>query len=209
MPTKSVCASTRSGPRREFGTRVGAKKAEAVSVSVDQADTLIDQPDTPQGRRDRLLMCLMLRLGLRVGEVAALTVDCFDLKSGELRFYRPKVAKTQTHKLDPETLAAARDYLAKDAPALGTVWRKSDKSGELTSAGLSDRAITKRVQVLGEKIGLAGLSAHDLRHAWATQAARNGTPLDRLKDAGGWESLAMPGRYIEAARIANEGVRLK
>jgi len=30
-----------------------------------------------------------------------------------------------------------------------------------------------------------------------------------LKDAGGWNSPAMPLRYIEAAKIANEGVRLE
>ncbi|MBC8492724.1 MAG: site-specific integrase, partial [Chloroflexi bacterium] len=51
-------------------------------------------------------------------------------------------------------------------------------------------------------------SAHDCRHYWATQAARSGTPIDRLQDAGGWSSPAMPLRYVEAAKIANEGVRL-
>ena len=53
-----------------------------------------------------------------------------------------------------------------------------------------------------------GLSAHDLRHTWATRAARNGTPIDRLQDAGGWNSPAMPLRYVEAAKVANEGVRV-
>ena len=73
---------------------------------------------------------------------------------------------------------------------------------------MSERAITARVRYLGQQVGIEGLSAHDLRHTWATLAARNGTPLDRLQDAGGWNSLAMPARYVEAARIANEGVLL-
>ena len=47
--------------------------------------------------------------------------------------------------------------------------------------------------------------ARDSGHHWATQAARSGTPIDRLQDAGGWASVAMPLRYVEAARIANEG----
>jgi len=71
---------------------------------------------------------------------------------------------------------------------------------------MSERAITDRVRELGERIGVMGLSAHDLRHAWATRAARNGTPIDRLQDAGGWSSPAMPLRYVESAKIANEGV---
>ena len=61
---------------------------------------------------------------------------------------------------------------------------------------------------LGAAVGLVGLSAHDLRHYWAPRAARSGTPLDRLQDAGGWASPAMPLRYVEAAKIANQGVLL-
>lgn len=191
------------------------KKAQPVSLTPTQAAALKAQPDTPQGRRDRLIMCLLLDHGLRVGELARLTCADFDLSAGEMRFYRPKVDKTQTHRLTPDTLAAARAYLAQDAPALGAIWRASRKSGRrglalglLTGQGLSARALTERVRNLGELIGVSGLSAHDCRHYWATQAARNKTPLDRLQDAGGWASLDMPARYIEAAKIANEGVRL-
>ena len=52
------------------------------------------------------------------------------------------------------------------------------------------------------------LGVHELRHIWATIAARSGTPIDRLMHAGGWTSYAMPLRYIEAGKIANEGVKL-
>ena len=198
-------------------TRKGAKKARAVSITPDQAEAMTRQPNTPQGRRDALMMCLMLDHGLRVGEVVILTVTDFDLKAGKLKFHRPKVNKTQTHRLTERTAAAARDYLATDAPALGVIWRGSaNKShgkaafsaGDLTSPGMSTRAMTNRVKVLGEAVGLAGLSAHDCRHFWATQAARNRTPIDRLQDAGGWSSPAMPLRYIEAQKVANDGVIL-
>lgn len=190
-------------------TRKGSKKADPVSLTPAQARQLKAQPDTPQGRRDKLMLCLMLDLGLRVGELAALTVDCFDLDAGTLTFYRSKVNKTQTHKLINGCKAAARDWLnSGDAPAIGCIWRSSRKGGALTDAGMTERAITKRVAALGAEIGVIGLSAHDLRHYWATQAARNGTPLDRLQDAGGWSSLAMPGRYIEAAKVANQGINL-
>ena len=35
-----------------------------------------------------------------------------------------------------------------------------------------------------------------------------GTDAFALRDAGGWSSLAMPSRYVEAAQIANAGVNL-
>jgi integrase len=203
---------------RRQETRTGQrsnKKAQPVTLSKTQAAALKTQPDTPQGRRDALIMALLLDHGLRVGELARLAVADFDLKAGELHFYRPKVDKVQTHRLTPDTLRAARAYLGQDAPALGVIWRASaskrdgkDKRGELTTQGISARAITERVNDLGARAGLVDLRAHDCRHYWATQAARNGTALDRLQDAGGWSSLAMPARYIEAAKIANEGVRL-
>lgn len=69
------------------------------------------------------------------------------------------------------------------------------------------RAITVRMRKLGEDVGLYGLSAHDCWYYWATQVARSGTQIDRLQDAGGWSRPAMPLRYVEAAKIANDGVR--
>ncbi|MCX6067935.1 MAG: tyrosine-type recombinase/integrase [Chloroflexi bacterium] len=197
-------------------TRKGSKKAIAVSLTPAQAARLMTQSETPQGRRDALLMTILLEHGLRVGEVARLLVTDFDLQAGELKFYRPKVDKTQTHKLTPRTLAAAKTYFEQDAPATGNLWRGSASkrdgraaTGTLTTQGLSERAITNRVSTLGELIGVIGLSAHDCRHYWATQAARSGTALDRLQDAGGWNSPAMPLRYVESAKIANEGVKLE
>ena len=88
--------------RREVSRR-GSKKAAAVHITMKQAKKLKLQPDTPQGRRDALLMCLLLDHGLRVGEVARLQVSDFDLKAGEMRFLRPKVDKVQTHKLSADT----------------------------------------------------------------------------------------------------------
>lgn len=194
-----------------IATRTGAKKAEPVTIPADVADALKAQDNTPTGRRDALLMCLLLEHGLRVGEAAILTRQSFDLKAGTFTFYRPKVDKTQTHELTPDTRRAAAAYLKHDAPAEGMLWRKSagkGKGGRLSgpmSATSAERALTARVELLGRRAGLEGLSAHDARHHWATFESRNGTAVDRLMDAGGWNSPAMPMRYIEAAQIANEG----
>ncbi|HXQ38644.1 MAG TPA: tyrosine-type recombinase/integrase, partial [Anaerolineales bacterium] len=67
-------------------------------------------------------------------------------------------------------------------------------------------AINKRVELLGRKVGIENLSPHDLRHYWATNAARKGTPVKNLQQAGGWNSPAMPLHYIEAEQVANDRV---
>ena len=193
-------------------TRIGHKKAEHVSLTDDQADALKVQPlDTPQGRRDAVLMALLLDHGLRAGEVAALTVSDVDLKAGQLRFYRPKVDKTQNNKLSVDALKALRAYFDNgDAPALGQLLRGSRKGGKLDQVGMSETSITERVRTLGKALDIDGLSAHDCRHYWATYWGNRVEKLPKgvfsLQEAGGWNSLAMPRRYVESAKISNEGM---
>jgi integrase len=192
-------------------TRRGSKKAEWSALTDEQQRQLKSWPNpaTAQGRRDRLILHLLLDLGLRVGELAGLTVADIDLAAGELHFYRPKVNLEQTHKLSNGVLRVVQAYMAQDAPAIGPLLRGSRKDGTLTTAGMSVRAISAHVRTLGRgALGLENLGPHDLRHAWATKAARNGTPIDRLQQAGGWSSYAMPLRYIKGADIANQGVKL-
>lgn len=187
-------------------TRRGGKKAEAVHITEEQAELLQQRPDTPQGRRDAVLICLLLEHGLRVGEVAQLEVSDVDLKAKAIRFYRPKVDKVQAHRLTPATQRALEAWFhSGDAPEDGPLLRASRKGGKLTNAGMTERAITGRVRALGEDVGIVGLSAHDCRHYWATYWASR-VDVIRLQEAGGWSSLAMPRRYIEEAEIANDGM---
>ncbi|MDX1991777.1 MAG: site-specific integrase [bacterium] len=192
----------------DLPTRMGSKKAESIVLTLSQVKALKRQPDTPQGRRDALLVCLMFDHGLRVGEIARLEVGAISLDVKTLTFYRPKVDAVQTHALTPSTMRAARAYLENDAPAEGRLLRASLKSGQLTKTGMNERAITKRLNTLAKRIGVTGVSAHDGRHTWATRAARNHTDLFALQEAGGWNSLEMPRRYVEKHRIANAGVVL-
>ena len=111
-------------------TRVGDKKAEAVSISPEQAKALKEQSNTPQGRRDALLMCLLLDHGLRCGEVAALTVESLNMSTGLLTFYRQKVDKVQTHRLTRDTLLSAMRYFEVAKP-VGKLLMGSRKGGKL------------------------------------------------------------------------------
>jgi integrase len=127
----------------------------------------------------------------RCGEVAALTPDSINFVEGTLTFYRQKVDKVQVHKLTANTLIAAVQYFEVMPDKSPRLLAGSRKSGRLEGV-MSERAITDRVRVLGEDIGLSGLSAHDCRHYWATAAIKGGTDIKSLQDAGGWSSPAMP-----------------
>jgi hypothetical protein len=89
--------------------------------------------------------------------------------------------------LNKDSLRALNVYLTQDhfLPS-GPLLLGSREKGKL-QGGMSECVITKRVAALGEEIGgtVTGLSPHDC----ATQA--------------------MPSRYIEAAKIANDEVALE
>lgn len=192
-------------------SRVGPKKAVAVGLTLEQARFLKQpQGETGQAYRDALIMSLLLDHGLRIGELAKLTVEAIDLERGLMKFYRPKVDKVQTHRLTADSLMAARRYLEVRPATLATgLWVASDRRGRLLPKPMSKRAISKRVGLIGLGTGVDGLSPHDCRHYWATAAVKAGTGVFSLRDAGGWASVAMPARYVEAGAIANEGVVLQ
>lgn len=178
-------------------TRRGAKKAGFIALTEAQEAALIALCDltTAQGRRDRVLLLLLLDLGLRVSEAAALTVGDFDPATGTLTVYRKKTATTTRFNLTNGKLAALRAYLEQDLPT-GQLLMGSRKSGQLVGT-MNERAIFARVRDLGERIGLPELSPHDLRHTRATRLAAK-MHARQLMDFFGWNSPAMAARYIES-----------
>ncbi len=198
--------------------RKGLKKSMPTDITDEQARQLIKQPDTLQGRRDQLIMCLLIKLGLRVGEIAQLKVENFNTRERTLRFYRSKVDKFQTHELKLETYYAVSEYLHNGGPTSGPLLYAMHKNGtirtSITRGGkeipchMSIRAIEERISVLGQQIGIEHLYPHDLRHYWAKDMTKHGTPLHSMIQAGGWKSPAMPLRYVKDNEIANEGVIL-
>ena len=229
-PTEHALIRTVTGYSRKEGkrvdnqretTRIGTKKAEHTSIKRYHATALKTHPDTPQGRRDRLLMCLLLDHGLRAGEVEGLTVGAFNLTEETMTFYRPKVDKVQTHELSRDALAAIKAWVDYgDVPTMNdqAVLRGSIKGGALTDPGMSTRSITKRVKALGANledkdgapIPVDMLSAHDCRHYCATQDAKKVSKgkasLFDFQQKFGWASLAMAQRYVEENEISNQNL---
>lgn len=179
--------------KREQTRIEGSKRAEPHLISPADA-ALLKQQDDP---RYALLMALLIDHGLRVSEVSRLTRKAFNLQSGIMEFFRPKVQKFQRHRMSADTLRAAQRFLAGHA------------GGQDDRIFPGVRAINERVRLLGLARNIDRLSPHDLRHYWATAASRNNTPIRNLQDAGGWSSPAMPLRYAQAQEIANEGVILE
>lgn len=188
-------------------TRVGHKKAEAVVLTAVQARKLKQKhPRTPQGVRDRLMMCLFLDLGLRASEVSGLRVE--DLADpGYVIVYRQKTDTVDRMMLSDDLEQVLREYRPHMRPS-GSLLRGSERGGELNDQVMSTRAIGSRVKLLGrDLLGLYDLSPHDLRHTWATEAAKTSNPFD-LRDAGGWSNMQTPSRYVDKHDVVNQRIKL-
>ncbi|MBE2222208.1 MAG: tyrosine-type recombinase/integrase [Anaerolineae bacterium] len=103
-----------------------------------------------------------------------------------------------------QALTAYAPYLRQS----GILLRGNRKNNKLTDDVMSVRAIGSRIKILGRDIlELWELSPHDLRHTWATRAAKGSNPFV-LRDAGGWTNMQTSSRYVERAKVVNEGIKL-
>jgi integrase len=196
-------------------TRIGDKKADATTLSEKQiaelkAHYLIEA--TPQSLRDLLLLCLLSEHGLRVSELEILSWHNVRLAERTLRFYRPKVDQTTTHRLTSDTFNALTRYRAiypQSLPAdfallLQTTQRKKDGTGgQFKQKPLNRRAIQRRAAWFGTQMAIAEpVGCHDFRHHCATQMARAGHSIRELMDWFSWTNAGTAMRYVQSADIA-------
>jgi integrase len=119
------------------------------------------------------MLTLAYCVGLRVGEIARLTLCDLDLGDGALDIRDTKFFKSRRLPLSPSVLRALRDYLAAratwgapttpDAPLWWTPLRRKGYS-----YGQIDKMLTRVIQRAGLKParGMTGPRVHDLRHTF-------------------------------------------
>jgi site-specific recombinase XerD len=129
---------------------------------------------TGVGRRDYAALLLMLRLALRAGEIAALTLDDLDWTQGEI-VVRGKPRREDRLPLLRDIGEAVASYLKRGRPRSESrhlLLRARAPHGEL-----SRTAVTALVTRAGQRVDLASLSPHRLRHTVATQMLQGGASL--------------------------------
>jgi len=144
-----------------------------VRALLDCCDT-----DTANGRRDLAILLLLVRLGMRRGEVAALRLDDFDWRAGELlvRGKGPRVERLPLSADVGEALVGyLRDGRPRDAETRAVFMRMRAPRAALTPAG-----ITQVVAAAGRRAGLGELAPHRLRHTAASELLRRGAPLAEI-----------------------------
>ncbi len=134
---------------------------------------------TAAGRRDLAMLTLLARLGLRAGEVAALTLDDIDWRAGEITV-TGKGRRSERLPLPADAGEAVAAYLRDGRPgplegARNVFLRVRAPHRCLTSTGVS-----QAVLAAGLRAGIEGVHAHRLRHSAATGMLRAGASLPEV-----------------------------
>jgi site-specific recombinase XerD len=140
--------------------------------------------------KNRAALMLCYGAGLRISEAVAVRVADIDSKRGLIRVVQGKGAKDRYVMLSPRLLAVLRAYwrAARPKDYLFPTWREGH---HMTSAALS---LACRNAAANSGIGKR-ITAHTLRHSFATHLLENGTDTRVIQVLLGHSRIETTARY--------------
>jgi len=148
--------------------------------------------------RDRAMFMLMLRCGLRVQEVAELTVDAVEYGRRQIFVFHGKGAKDRVVYMSEDARSALSAYLAKRSSKVKGLFLV--QKGPMRGKPLSVRGIQKRIEYYARESGL-NVSCHRLRHTMATQLLNADADLATIQDLLGHGQITTTQRYCRVANL--------
>jgi site-specific recombinase XerD len=173
----------------------------------DQLNGLLARFDrsTPVGRRDHAIAVCLIDLGLRVGEVADLTLDDVDAAAGTLRLVAGKPRRERVLPMPQRVRRAVLDYVRRDRPR--TTARHLFVRHRLPLGAAVTRSLVRGVirRAYAAVPGCERLTGtHILRHTAASRLLRAGADLKRIADILGHRSIDTTAAYakVDVDRLA-------
>ena len=144
-------------------------------------------------KRDFAIFMLMLRCGLRVQEVAKLTLDVIDYRRSQILIRAGKGAKDRMVFISNDAAVALANYL-RERPL--TKERKVflAEKGRRKGQPISVRAMQKRMEYYAKMSGVP-ITCHRLRHTMATQLLNANADLVSIQEILGHTKIKTTQRY--------------
>ncbi len=168
-------------------------------LSSDEARVLIDACDARSftGIRNRALIGVMYRAGLRVSEALSLAPKDLDLEVGAIRVLRAKGGRARTVGVDRGGAALLRDWIVRRADATdlgrGDPLFCTDRGEPLTPSYI--RVLLPR---LARRAGIdKRVHPHGLRHTHAAELRAEGLDVGVISRQLGHASLLTTIRYLD------------
>ena len=184
------------------------KKQLPATLTPDEVERLLVLPaqagSTPKALRDTALLEVLYATGMRVSEVAGLTMDDLDLDGGTVRCVG-KGNKERVMPLYAEACRAIGAYVEKGRPALaghgaddGTLFL-NPRGEKLTRQGL-----WLIIKAYARQLGLEDrVTPHTLRHSFATHMLSNGASVRAIQEMLGHADIGTTHIYthVDAGRL--------
>ncbi|MGH3025260.1 MAG: tyrosine-type recombinase/integrase, partial [Gaiellaceae bacterium] len=147
---------------------------------------------TALGRRDHAMLVVLVRLGLRAGEVARLRLGDLDWRAGEL-IVRGKGARLDRLPMPVEVGDAIAAYLRRGRP-------RSDRREVFLRARapfepIATGTVSSTVRRACRRAGVAEVGPHRLRHTLACEMVRAEVPLVQIAQVLRHKSLQSSAIY--------------
>jgi len=173
------------------------------ALSREQVQRLFAQIAHPM---DRALFLVMLRCGLRVSEVARLTLEQIDWEQQALHIVQGKGRKDRRVYMSPDAVASLHMCLAQHPGerAKAYVFWNRKRQGQL----LSVKAIQKKMERYAKAAGITA-SCQSLRHTFASNVLEHGAEVVAIRDFLGHSQISSSERYakISSQKIKQEYMR--
>jgi integrase/recombinase XerD len=167
-------------------------------LSVDDMRKLLDAPDieTRRGLRDRAMIELLYACGLRVSELATLTVDGLRLKDGFV-LVKGKGSKERVVPIADSSARWVTRWLAERGRGAGGIVFPGSRGKPVTR-----QTVFNALKTAARKAGLrvSDVSPHVLRHAFATHLVDNDADLRAVQMMLGHTDISTTEIYTHVSR---------
>jgi site-specific recombinase XerD len=177
-------------------SRLRVPKPLPRALREDQVDQFFAMMKT---KRDWAMFRLMLRCGLRVEEVANLSLGDIDLKQKRIMVVDGKGGKDRVVYISDDAADGLVEYLKQRSHRRVKKVFLVEK-GDYKEKPISVRGIQKRMEYYAKKTGLK-ISCHHLRHTMATQLLNADAQVESIQDLLGHNWITTTERYCNVSNV--------
>ncbi len=205
QPARARSYITLPGYRKGQAPRNAGMKLPAEPLTREEVDQLLAacSPTSSAGLRNRALIVVIWRAGLRIAEAVALLPRDVDLGEGRIRVRHGKGQKARLVGIDPQACAVIECWMERRRK-LGLTARDpifsvySRGHGGQFGKPIYTSYVRDMLKRLARRAGIERrVHPHGFRHTHAFELANESVPLDVIRMQLGHSSIRVTARYVE------------
>ncbi len=176
--------------------------SQAKTLTPAELNRVLDYISTrPHAARNRVMLLFTVWTGMRVGEVAALTISDVRSEAGEIKdeIYLAAERVKYRHARTVYINRRMRDELAKYVAGKHWIYEEQPlfSTQQSPRKSFSPNTLAQHFHYLYKRAGVAGASSHSGRRTFITTLANKGVSVRLLASLAGHRSIATTQQYID------------